>query len=286
MAEQCKQSLESIENCGKSKNSATYNKEIYYARLEDFKNNATLDADGYVTSLGNLSYFYVVQSAQEKDIKMLKESKEGGTNLNGYTTGFETIINGLEDQQRNILSIITNGLYVGILVNNSKIGQSIFVVGAEHGLMCTTEPLEGSESNATKLIFKSPETGSVELSPWSRIKTVVDTFEENMKVLLNAVVGKYDCSLQTDVTGLNASVGVTTQAVTLTWVDDVTTDKVIISYVPVGSEAQPIEVVAGVQTVTIAGLTNGTEYDFKVISQTSTGTRSCGINKKAVPTAV
>jgi chitodextrinase len=93
-----------------------------------------------------------------------------------------------------------------------------------------------------------------------------------------------DITPPAEVTGLNAEAD--DGWVTLTWTDPADSDfaHVEITFTPAGG-AQPLTVVKGVQSRTVSGLTNDTEYTFTVKTVDTTGNESTGANTTATPIA-
>jgi formylglycine-generating enzyme required for sulfatase activity len=93
-----------------------------------------------------------------------------------------------------------------------------------------------------------------------------------------------DTTPPANVSGLSGTPGPGDGEVTLTWTDpaDVDLDHIEISFTPVVG-TQPIPVNNGMQTKTISGLTNGTEYTFTVKAVDTAGKKSDGQNATAAP---
>ena len=90
--------------------------------------------------------------------------------------------------------------------------------------------------------------------------------------------GNSDASPPAEVTNLNGILN--DGQVTLNWVDPADDDfkNVKITYIPGGNTA--IEVLKGVQTCNISGLTNGTEYTFTIKTVDAANNESAGVNSE------
>jgi hypothetical protein len=98
--------------------------------------------------------------------------------------------------------------------------------------------------------------------------------------------GGGDTTPPADPTGLSTDSGNT--EMTLTWNDPADSDLqgVEISWTPVDGESQPKSVGVGVESATVTGLTNGTDYTFSVQATDNAGNLSDGVSATAPPADV
>ncbi|GHV90870.1 hypothetical protein AGMMS50268_13730 [Spirochaetia bacterium] len=117
----------------------------------------------------------------------------------------------------------------------------------------------------------------------------VDTFgnqSEGVSVTVTPTAGILpDTTAPAEVSNLQAAAGNT--EVVLTWTDPADSDfaKAVITWTPAGGVTQPVDVVKGIQTATISGLTNDTLYTFTVKTVDTSVNISAGVSVTATPTA-
>ncbi|GHV90310.1 hypothetical protein AGMMS50268_08130 [Spirochaetia bacterium] len=117
----------------------------------------------------------------------------------------------------------------------------------------------------------------------------VDTFgnqSEGVSVTVTPTAGILpDTTAPAEVSNLQAAAG--NAEVVLTWTDPTDSDfvKAVITWTPAGVVTQPVDVVKGIQTATITGLTNDTLYTFTVKTVDTSVNSSAGVSVTATPTA-
>lgn len=275
----CKIDNALLRGCGDQLEGATYSREAYVADLIDYKKNAIIDNDGFITNLGS-KYFQKVQTSKDEKVLAIWEKKINENAEDAWTHKISIPIIGKGDAERDFLKNTNRGKYVYIVVETTRDNTAFKVFGSTFGLRVPEASAgEGANANTTMITLQTPELSNGELYSWDRIKdSSSDTFATNEAILNEAVIGLTNCSSFSDVTGLTAIAG--SEQITLSWTDPSELDlsKIEIEWIPKDGITQPLIIDSGVETANITGLTAGTEYSFTVKARYEDGGTSCGSN--------